>query len=177
MRNLIRRGVLRVSGQWASSVLAAVTLATSACSDREMAAPTHPTSFSTAAAANVSFATMSNTVSAVPVPLSFCPAIAPFRVPIVVLVSPNGATSLAVTQIQLQFTDTSGLQMPPVTLRAPVPTTQFGDALDASRAALQFPVSLGLGCGAGRSGTVVIIVDARDGNGTRHSGRMSVNVR
>jgi len=177
MNNPIRSGVLRGSRQWAIGVLAALALATPACSDSEMAAPTNPTSFSTSAKANVSFSTVSDTVSAVPVFTSSCPAHAPFRVPIVVLVSPNGAANLTVTQIRLQFTDTSGIQMPQVTLTAPVPMTQFGDALEASREGLQFPVSLGIGCGAGRFGTVVIIVDAHDGHGRRHSGRMSVNVR
>jgi hypothetical protein len=177
MTNPIRSGVLQGSWQGAIGVLAAVALATSACSDSEMAARTQPTTFSTSAQANVSFSTVSDTVSAVPVFGSSCPGIAPFRVPIVVLVSPNGAAGLAVTQIQLQFTDTSGIQMPQVTLPAPVPTTQFGDALDRSRDPLQFPLSLGIGCGAGRFGTVVVIVDARDGDGRHHSGRMRVNVR
>jgi hypothetical protein len=176
MTNHIRSGVLRRSQRFAIGVLAAVALAASACSDSDMAAPTNPTTFSPAQA-NVSFSTASTTVSAVPVFNTRCPATAPFRVPITVLVSPNGAPSLAVTQIQLQFTDTAGLQMPAVTLPAPVPITQFGDALEASRDAFQFPVSLGIGCGVGRLGTVVIVVDARDGHGRRHSGRMSVNVR
>lgn len=177
MTNHIRSGVLRGPRHSAIGVLAAVALATSACSDSDMAAPTNPTSFSTSAQANVSFSTVSTTVSAVPVFNPSCPTVAPFRVPIFVLASPDGAPSLVVTQIQLQFTDTSGVQMPAVTLPAPVPITQFGDALEAARDALQFPVSLGIGCGVERFGTVVIIVEARDGHGRRHTGRMSVKVR
>jgi hypothetical protein len=170
MINPILSGVLRRTRQYPIAILAAVALATSACSDSEMTAPTQPTTFSTSAHANVSFSTVSNTVSAVPVFNSSCPAIAPFRAPIVVLVSPNGAAHLTVTQMQLRFTDTSGIQMPPVTLAAPMPITQFGDAL-------QFQLSLGVGCGAGRFGTAVIVVDARDGNGRRHSGSVTVTVR
>ncbi len=173
MTNHIRSGVLRGWRQCATGVLAAAALAAAACSGRT---PTNPTTFSSVPA-HVSFSTASTTVSAVPVVNPQCPATAPFRVPIVVLVSPNGVASLAVTQIQLQFTDTSGVRMPAVTLAAPVPITQFGDALEASRDAFQFPVSLGIGCGVGRLGTVVIIVDARDGHGRHHTGRMGVNVR
>jgi len=177
MTNYIPSGLLRGSRQCAIGVLAAVALAASACSDSDTAAPTNPTSFSTSAQTNVVFSTGSTTVAAVPVFNASCPTVAPFRVPIFVFASPGGAASLVVTKIQLQFTDTSGVQMPAVTLAAPVPITQFGDALEASRDALQFPVSLDIGCGVGRFGTVVIIVDARDGHGRRHSGRMSVNVR
>ena len=177
MTNHIRSGVLRGSRLCAIGVLAVMALTTTGCSDTYTTAPSSPTSFSTSAPANVSFSTLATTVSAVPVFNPHCPATAPFRVPIAVVVSPNGATNLVVTQIQMQFTDTSGIQMPAVTLPAPLPITQFGDALEASRDAFQVPVSLGIGCGAGRSGTVVIVVDARDGHGRRHSGRMSVNVR
>ena len=173
MNNPIRSSMLRRSRPYAIGILAAVALAGSACSDGDKTAPTQPTAlttFSTPAETNVSFSTVSNTVSAVPVSNSLCPAIAPFRAPIVVLVSSNGAANLTVTQMQLRFTDTSGIQMPPVTLAAPMPITQFGDAL-------QFQLSLGVGCGAGRFGTAVIVVDARDGNGRRHSGSVTVSVR
>jgi hypothetical protein len=41
---------------------------------------------------------------------------------------------------------------------------------------LSFPFTLGLGCGVGRTGNVVVIVDTSDGMGHRRTGRMNVTV-
>lgn len=106
-----------------------------------------------------------------------CPSIAPFDVPFVVVVHPNGLQGLIVTQIQMQFTDSSGVAMPSITLPAPVPTTPFGSALDAARGDLQFPVRMGIGCGVGRTGTIRVDVHTRDGSGRHRSGMVSLPVK
>jgi hypothetical protein len=157
----------------ASGALLGAALAVSSCTDHSKS-PTTPTTFSSSA---VSVSALSTTVVAQPVSNGFCPLVAPFAVPMTILINPNGVPNLAVTQIALQFTDTAGRRMPQVTLPAPVPTTEFGTALAASRAALAFPLTLGIGCGVGSVGTVVVLVDTRDGLGRMLSGRVSVFVR
>ena len=104
-----------------------------------------------------------------------CPFVTPFFVPMVIVVQPDGTPGFVVTQIAVNFTDASGQTLPQITLPAPVPTTQFGTALEQSRG-LSFPFTLGLGCGVGRTGNVVVIVDTSDGMGHRRTGRMNVTV-
>jgi hypothetical protein len=67
--------------------------------------------------------------------------------------------------------------MPTVTLPAPVPTTEIGSALADSRGDLRFPLSMGIGCGVGRSGTISVEFNTRDGRGRLGSGHLSVSVR
>jgi hypothetical protein len=105
-----------------------------------------------------------------------CPTISPFSVPIVVVVQSNSAEALVVTEMRLQFVDSSGARMPQVTLPAPLPTTQFGTALAETRAAQSFPITLGIGCDTGHTGNLVIIVDTRDALGHRGSGQTTVMV-
>jgi hypothetical protein len=155
-------------------LILAAALAGTSCTDAPGSKT--PTTFMPTSA-NVTISTASATVSARPVNGSFCPAVPPFSVPVVLVVRPNGAVGLVVTRIQMQFTDSSRVPMAQVTLPAPVPTTQFGDALEASRDGLTFPLSLGVGCGTGTSGTVVVIVDTRDGDGRTGTGRVTLNVR
>jgi hypothetical protein len=69
------------------------------------------------------------------------------------------------------------MSMPTITLPAPVPTSQFGSALEASRGDLRFPLSMGIGCGVGRSGTISVHFNTRDGRGRHGSGHLSVSVR
>jgi hypothetical protein len=107
----------------------------------------------------------------------FCPSVAPFKVPLVIVVQPEGAVSVIVTAIRVQFFDTSGTGAPQVTLPAPVPMTQFGSALANARSPQVFPVTLGIGCGTGDDGTVRILVETRDALGRIGSGRATVSVR
>jgi hypothetical protein len=152
----------------------AALLATS-CTDRDPATLTNPTALTQGF--NVGFSAASTTVIAQPVNNFFCPSTFPFTVPMVVVVQPNGTTGLVLTQVRVQFTDTANRQMPQVTLPGPVPTTQFGSALTASRDAFSIPLSLGIGCGFGNTGTVVVLVDTLDGHGRMSTGRVSINVR
>lgn len=106
----------------------------------------------------------------------FCPSVGTFGVPIGLVIQ-AGDVGLFVTEIRMRFTDTFGGRMPDVTLPAPVMTTQFGSALVAARSARTFPLFLGIGCGIGRTGTVVIFVDTRDDRGRTRSGQVTVVVR
>lgn len=106
-----------------------------------------------------------------------CPSVAPFNVPLVIVVQPDSAVGVLVTAIRVQFFDTSGIGMPQVTLLAPVPTTQFGTALANARSPLLFPVTLGIGCGTGHRGNVRVLVETRDGQGRTGLGRATVSVR
>jgi hypothetical protein len=107
----------------------------------------------------------------------FCPSVAPFNVPLVVVVQPPGGVSVIVTAIRAQFFDTSGFAAPQVTLPGPVPTTQFGSALEDARSGQTFPVTIGIGCGTGHTGTMRIVVETRDSQGRPAMGQTTVGVR
>jgi hypothetical protein len=98
-------------------------------------------------------------------------------VPIVVIVEPDDGGTVFVTSIRAQFVDTSGASAAQVTLPGPVPTTQFGTALERSRSAQAFPLTIGIGCGTGRTGRVQVFVEARDALGRTRSGVATVSVR
>jgi hypothetical protein len=144
------------------------------CSDTN--APVTATGPTTLAMEPASFTVAQSTVVAQPTRFSFCPAVPPFTV-VLQLSIRAGTLSLSVTEINLQFVDTSGISMPQVTLPAPVPTTQFGSALVEARQTRVFPLSLGLGCGFGHRGTITAVVVTRDQNGRMNIGRVSANVR
>jgi hypothetical protein len=158
--------------------LTAVLLAVS-CSDSNL--PTTPTTFGTAgssssSSANVSINALSDNIVAQPVASSFCPTVAPFNVPFVVVVNSGGASGVVVTQFHMQFTDIAGTHMPSVTIPAPVPIQEFGTELTQARD-LRFPLSLGVGCGVGRAGTIVVGFDATDRAGHKSSGQTRITVR
>lgn len=174
MSDHIESGVHRGSRPITLGALLLAALAAS-CSDT---APTHPTVFisTNSSVRAVTIGTTATTVIAQPVSNFICPVVSPFFVPITVVVNPNGRTGVVVTQIQLQFTDSTRQSAPIITLPGPVPITQFGDALEASRNALAFPLTLGIGCGVGTTGTVLVIVNGHDGTGMPVNGQVSVNV-
>jgi hypothetical protein len=157
------------------TALLCVTLA-AACSD-DATSPTSPTTQASIEAPRASFGLVSDIVVAQPLSYWQCPFTPPYAVPFVVFVQRDGDPRLVVTQFQLRFTDTGGMSMPMITLPAPVPTTQFGSALEASRGDLRFPLSMGIGCGVGRSGTISVHFNTRDGRGRHGSGHLSVSVR
>jgi hypothetical protein len=158
------------------SLLAVAAALTVSCSDADPADNlTQPTPLRTSSSVVVT--TTSPTAIAERVSNPLCPSIAPFRVPLVIVVRPEEDVVVIVTSIRLQFFDTSGTSMPQVTLPAPVPTTQFGSALDNARAGHLFPVTLGIGCGTGRVGNVQVVVETRDAQGRTGSGRAAVSVR
>src|SRR4029079_9132073 len=154
--------------------LTAVLLAVS-CSDSNL--PTTPTTFGTAgsssSSATVSINALSDNIVAQPVASSFCPTVAPFNVPFVVVVNSGGASGVVVTQFHMQFTDIAGTHMPSVTIPAPVPIQEFGTELTQARD-LRFPLSLGVGCGVGRAGTIVVGFDATDRAGHKSSGQTRI---
>jgi hypothetical protein len=122
------------------------------------------------------------TSRAQPVDNPVCPAVAPFKVPLTVVVSTDGS-SVFISSIRAEFTDTSGRQappltvpMPPVTLQAPGPTPQFGTPT-AALFERTFPIVFSIGCGTGTTGTVVIVVDGSDHRGRRFSARTTVTVQ
>lgn len=158
------------------SLLVVAAVLSASCSGTD--APlnlTQPTAASTSLSVAVS--TSSPLAAAERVSNSFCPSVFPFRVPLVIVVEPDDGTSVIVTSIRVQFFDTSGTAAPQVTLPAPVPTTQFGTALDQARSAQMFPVTIGIGCGTGQKGRVQVFVEARDALGRTRSGVAMVSVR
>jgi len=162
---------IRRSPRVVSALLLTAVIATASCDQKT----TTPTTINFAPAAAVLVSAVPSTLFAQPRNSFSCPTVTPFFAPMVIVVQPDGTLGFAVTQITLNFTDRSGQTQPQITLPAPVPTTQFGSALDQSRG-LSFPFTLGLGCGIGHSGTLVVAVDTSDGMGHKATGRMNVSV-
>jgi hypothetical protein len=161
----------RRSPRVVTALLLTALLATTACNETT----TTPTTINFGPTSALLVSSIPPALIAQPRNSFSCPFVTPFFVPMVIVVQPDGTPGFAVTQIAVNFTDTSGRAAPQITLPAPVPTTQFGSALDQSRG-LSFPVTLGLGCGVGRTGTVLVIVDSHDGMGHTRTGRMSATI-
>ena len=158
------------------SLLVVVAFLGASCGGTDAALnPTQPSP--SASPLSVGVSTTSSMAVAERVRNPFCPSVAPFNVPLIVVVQPPGGVSVVVTAIRVQFVDTSGFGAPQVTLPAPVPTTQFGSALDNARSGQAFPVTIGIGCGTGKTGTMRIVVETRDSQGRTAMGQATVGVR
>jgi hypothetical protein len=157
-------------------VLIAVVCLTASCSDADEDARLVATQPSLVGTRLVSVTPTSSTLVAQPVRNSFCPTVAPFIVSGGVVVTQNSAANVVITSMRLLFTDSLGRQASPVTLPsipvtlpAPGPTLQFGSA--------QIPFTLGIGCGTGTNGTLIIVVDTSDDRGRPDSHQVRVVVR
>jgi hypothetical protein len=176
MPTLLDRGTLGVCRHIACVLLLGAAVASASC---EKKYPTDPISFGLdpLGLTAVTFGVQSSTVFAQPVSNPRCPQVAPFNVPFVVVVNPNGTTGVAVTGFSVQFTDTLRNAAPQVTLPAPVPVIPFGSALSDARADRFFSLSTGVGCGVGHTGTIVVVVDTQDDDGHKGTGKVQFNVR
>ena len=90
-----------------------------------------------------------------------CPGFSAFSVQFALVVQTDN-TTLIVNQFQVRFTDVNGTSTQQITLPAPVPTVQFGTALNQARQT--FPLSFDVNCGFVRTGTVVVTVVGRGGS-------------
>ena len=101
-----------------------------------------------------------------------------------------GDLAVSLTGVRMRFEGSSDVPtpqtLPPAPLSppapiptnpAPVPTTQFGSELMAARSVRTFPLSLPIGCITNPDGTVIVIVDTRDGLGRRGSVEVRKSVR
>jgi len=149
----------------------------SSCSANGSTGPTNPTALVTGSSimsitarlmGPAQSSTMTNTTTIV------CPFATPFLVPFMVAVAPVGSTTVIVTQISTRFTSPAGIPAQQVTLPAPVPTVQFGTALDQARNQQLFPVNV---CVPLTQGTVTIVVDGRTMSGQNGSGSVMVPMR
>jgi hypothetical protein len=105
-----------------------------------------------------------------------CPQFHPFRVSTNLSIRTGEESGFRLTSIDMRFFDRSGLSAPTVTLPAPVPTRQFGTDLINARSFREFPLEFGFGCGTGRFGTIVIIVNGFDDRGHRKSQELRASV-
>jgi hypothetical protein len=176
MPTLLDRGTLGVCRHIACVLLLGAAVASASC---EKKYPTDPISFGLdpLGLTAVTFGVQSSTVFAQRVSNPRCPQVAPFNVPFVVVVNPNGTTGVVVSGFRVQFTDTSGNTAPQVTLPAPIPVIPIGSALSDARADRFFSLSTGVGCGVGQTGTIVVVVDTQDDDGHKGTGKVQFNVR
>jgi hypothetical protein len=155
------------------SLLVVVALLSASCGGTDAVVnPTQPSPITSALSVAVS--TTSPITVAQKIQNPFCPSVTPFSVPLVVVVQPP---TVVVTSIRAQFVDTSGAAAPQVTLPAPVPTTQFGSALEQARSGQSFALTIGIGCSTGTTGRVRIFVETRDSQGRTEMGQATVDVR
>jgi hypothetical protein len=157
-----------------ASLLLFVVLFTTSCSDTD--APRVTTGPSSVGEASLEVQPTSATAFAQPVGHSFCPSVAPFNVSFGLSVRTTGGSSAIITGIRAQFTDTSGVRAPQVTLPAPGPTPVFGNAMPAG-SVQTLPLFLGIGCGTGNRGTLIVIVDTSDSRGRRGAQQVTIVVR
>jgi hypothetical protein len=178
MISLLDLGAYRSRRHIACAFLIGAALITLSCSDSNL--PTTPTTFgmagSTSSSSTATISALSDNIVAQPVAQPFCPTVSPFTVPFVVVVNPNGSAGFVVNNFQMNFTDIAGTHLPSVTVPAPVPIQEFGTELTNARD-LRFPLSLGIGCGVGRSGVIVVGFDGTDQRGNKSSGQVQINVR
>ena len=157
-----------------ASLLLLVVLFITSCSDTDASRVT--TGPSSVGLASLEVQPTSATALAQPVGNAFCPSVAPFNVPFGLSVRTTGSSSARITGIRAQFTDTSGVRAPQVTLPAPGPTPVFGNEMPAG-SVQTFPLILGIGCSTGNRGTLIIIVDTSDGRGRRSAQQVTIAVR
>ena len=132
-----------------------------------------PTTFHTSGASAVATDVSANVTAGVPVIAPNAdPLCGAFTIPLSLTVT-AGTSSVAITSISAQFTDTRGIPMPQVTLPAPVPTVQFGSELMAAKSIRTIPLFLPIGCVVSPAGHVVVFVSTNDGHG--HSNTTSVS--
>jgi hypothetical protein len=161
----------------ACALLVGAAFITASCSDSST--PTTPTTFGLAgssASPSATISALSDNIVAQPVAQPICPTVSPFTIPFVVVVTSDGSAGFVVNNFTMNFTDIAGTHLPSVTVPAPVPTQEFGTELTNARD-LRFPLSLGVGCGVGRSGVLVVGFDGTDQRGKKSSGEVKINVR
>lgn len=105
-----------------------------------------------------------------------CPGNPPFAATIGVVIT-AGSTNVFLTSITSQFVDRNRINLPAITLSAPIPTAQFGSNLVAARSTFTFPVNVRFGCGTASTGTILMTVLLTDANGVEFVRNLSVNVR
>lgn len=178
MTTLLDRGASSSRRHIALALFICAALVAASCSDSNL--PTTPTTFgvagSSSSSSNVSISALSDNIVAQPVARPFCPTVAPFNVPFVIVLNTNGATGVVVSNFSMQFTDLAGTHLPSITIPAPVPIQEFGTELTNARD-LRFPLSMGIGCGVGRSGVIVVSFDATDRGGNKSTGQTRITVR
>jgi hypothetical protein len=106
-----------------------------------------------------------------------CPIVPPFVGSVSLNVEATGELAFSLQQVQMTFTDTTGLTAPQVTLPAPVLTRQFGSTLIEARSQRTFPFTFPFGCGTRRTGTLVVVVVVRDSTGREMTAETRVPVR
>jgi hypothetical protein len=147
-----------------------MALLLAACSSSQPASPTEPTTFVGGSSVSIS---ATPTAAAHAAPPFGCPVPTPLIMPFLVTVTPTGQTGFAVTNITTRFTDSRGVQAPAVTLPAPVPTVQFGTALEQARNPQSFAFDV---CRSAGRGTIVIVVSTHDTSGRNATGCVTVAV-
>ena len=155
----------------ARSLLPGMVLLLASCSSTQSASPTKPTTFAGGSAVAITVKAVASTQAAPPLG---CPVATPFIMPFLVTVTPLGGVTVVVTSISTQFTGTGNITAPPVTLPAPIPTTQFGSALEQAKNPQIFPINV---CRGSSSGTVVFAVGTSDPFGRSFTNTVVVAVQ
>lgn len=162
--------------QTAAVAILGVSLLAGGCSDSDnRVTPTGPVGLR-AGGSTSSITIQPSVVATQVIGRGSCPDVQPLRALLNLNVLADDV-ELRLREIRLQFFDTIGMAAPQVTLPAPVLTAQFGTALVQARSARSFPLDFLFGCGTGRRGTIVVIVQTEDGRGKNHFSEMRAQVQ
>ena len=132
-------------------------------------------SMTTSSTASISLSVTPATLASQPVPNSLCPSVPPFAVPFQLVVR-GGTVDTSINDITMQFRDTLGAQMPPVTLPGPLVTAQFGSPLIPAATVRNLPLTFTFGCGTSLPGTLTVTLNSRDANGRIGSAQITAPV-
>ena len=112
-------------------ILLALTILAAACDYPDT--PTEPSTHTVQTmGTGVTISAVSPTTVTRPGEFLGCPGFLPFSVQFGLVVQSDD-TTLIVSQFRVRFTDANGVSTQQITLPAPVPTVQFGTALDQAR--------------------------------------------
>lgn len=157
------------------AVLFAVSALAAGCSDTDARfAATSPTGFGMSDSVTAEIAPP--LISSRPTGQSACPDVSPFVGSLTMNIRAAGL-GLRLHEVRLVFTDINGLTAPPITLPAPVLTSQFGSTLIAARSTRAFPFSFPLGCFSRHAGTLVIVIVTVDERGREVTNELRVGVQ
>lgn len=109
---------------------------------------------------------------------AFCPGRPPFVAPFNVVLQGDGRSDLFLSNVQMQFVDTTGIRSGTLAFGRPELAVRFGSTTFPAFGTRALPFSFPLGCASGlTSGTLSVIVVAGDTRGREHRTVSHLRVR
>jgi len=157
------------------ALLLAGTLLTAACADSDKENPVKPTGpvSETVPAVHVTGSTL---VTPHSVANPFCPSVPPFFAAFDLVVRAR-ERDLVLEHVRAEFVDVFGTPGPPAMIPQPMVVPPFGSTTISAGSSRTFPMHVPFGCGTVASGTLTVVVVARDRFGSPSSSKVVLTVR